>query len=128
MEGLVVYIWPVVIGAAYFALVSLFKKFTRVSYKLGLILPVGLVLFFLAMLLFVAPQDTTGWAGLGYVIMLVLTSVVLGSYLLCWLIVSLVNKNRSSLKDSQTFSSSQSSSDEQNRASNEIIDAQFKEK
>jgi hypothetical protein len=94
MEGLYVYIWPVVIGAAYFALITLFKKFTRFSYKLGLILPVGLVLFFLAMLVFVAPQDTTGWAGLGYVIMLVLTSIILGTYLLGWLIVSLVNKNK----------------------------------
>lgn len=94
MEGLYVYIWPVVIGAAYFALITLFKKFTRFSYKLGLIPPVGLVLFFLAMLLFVAPQDTTGWAGLGYVIMLVLTSIILGTYLLGWLIVSLVSKNK----------------------------------
>jgi hypothetical protein len=94
MEGLYVYIWPVVIGAAYFALITLFKKFTRFSYKLGLILPVGLVLFFLAMLLFVAPQDTTGWVGLGYVIMLVLTSIILGTYLLGWLIVSLVSKNK----------------------------------
>ncbi len=92
MEGLVVYIWPVVIGAAYFALVALLKKFTRFSYKLGLILPVGLVLFFLAMLVFVAPQDTTGWAGLGYVIMLVLTSIILGTYLLGWLIVSQLSK------------------------------------
>jgi hypothetical protein len=94
MEGLVVYIWPVVIGTAYFAIVALLKKYTRFSYKLGLILPVGLVLFFLGMLLFVAPQDTTGWAGLGYVIMLVLTSVILVTYLLGWLIVSLVNKNK----------------------------------
>jgi hypothetical protein len=94
MEGLYVYIWPIVIGAAYFALITLFKKFTRFSYKLGLILPVGLVLFFLAMLVFVAPQDTTGWAGLGYVIMLVLTSIILGTYLLGWLIVSLVNKSK----------------------------------
>ncbi|PKM69345.1 MAG: hypothetical protein CVU94_04255 [Firmicutes bacterium HGW-Firmicutes-19] len=94
MEGLYVYIWPVVIGAAYFAVVTLLKKYTRFSYKLGLILPVGLVLFFLAMLLFVAPQDTTGWAALGYVVMVVLTSIILVTYLLGWMIVSLVNKNK----------------------------------
>lgn len=94
MEGLYVYIWPVVIGAAYFALVTLFKKFTKISYKIGLILPVALVLFFLAMLVFVAPQDTTGWAGLGYVIMLVLTSIILVTYLLVWFVVSLVSKNK----------------------------------
>ncbi len=94
MEGLYVYIWPVVIGAAYFAIVTLLKKYTRFTYKLGLILPVGLVLFFLVMLLFVAPQDTTGWAALGYVIMVVMTSVILVTYLLGWLIVSLVNKNK----------------------------------
>ncbi|MDO9592668.1 MAG: hypothetical protein Q7I98_05675 [Erysipelotrichaceae bacterium] len=94
MEGLAVYIWPVVIGAAYFAVITLLKKFTRFSYKLGLILPVGLVLFFLAMLLFVAPQDTTGWAALGYVIMVVMTSVILVTYLLGWLIVSLTSKNK----------------------------------
>jgi uncharacterized BrkB/YihY/UPF0761 family membrane protein len=94
MEGLAVYIWPVIIGAAYFAIITLLKKYTRISYKLGLILPVALVLFFLAMLLFVAPQDTTGWAALGYVVMLVLTSIILGTYLLGWLMVSLVNKNK----------------------------------
>ncbi|PKM86271.1 MAG: hypothetical protein CVU85_08330 [Firmicutes bacterium HGW-Firmicutes-10] len=94
MEGLAVYIWPVLIGAAYFAIITLLKKYTRFSYKLGLILPVGLVLFFLAMLLFVAPQDTTGWAALGYVIMVVMTSVILVTYLLGWLIVSLTSKNK----------------------------------
>ena len=94
MEGLYVYIWPVVIGAAYFALVTLFKKFTKISYKIGLVLPVALVLFFLAMLLFVAPQDTTGWAALGYVVMLVLTSIILATYLLVWLIVAQVTKTK----------------------------------
>ncbi len=94
MEGLYVYIWPVVIGAAYFALVTLFKKFTKISYKIGLVLPVALVLFFLAMLLFVAPQDTTGWAALGYVVMLVLTSIILATYLLVWLIVAQVSKTK----------------------------------
>jgi hypothetical protein len=94
MEGLAVYIWPVIIGAAYFAIITLLKKYTRISYKLGLILPVALVLFFLAMLLFVAPQDTTGWAALGYVVMLVLTSIILGTYLLGWLFVTLVNKSK----------------------------------
>lgn len=98
MEGLYVYIWPVVIGAAYFAIITLLKKYTRIGYQHGLILPVGLVLFFLAMLLFVAPQDTTGWAGLGYVIMLVLTSIVLITYVLAWFIVSLISKNKPAVR------------------------------
>ncbi|MDP3304696.1 MAG: hypothetical protein Q8S15_01280 [Erysipelotrichaceae bacterium] len=98
MEGLYVYIWPVVIGAAYFAIITLLKKYTRIGYQHGLILPVGLVLFFSAMLLLVAPQDTTGWAGLGYIIMLVLSSVVFITYVLAWFIVSLINKNKQTVR------------------------------
>jgi hypothetical protein len=48
-------------------------------------------------LLFVDPQDSTGWAGLGYIIMLVLSSVVFITYVLAWFIVSLINKNKAAV-------------------------------
>ncbi|HBS90916.1 MAG TPA: hypothetical protein DEA51_00400 [Erysipelotrichaceae bacterium] len=94
MEGMQIYLVTGAIGLVYFGAITLLKKFFRITYKIGLILPLASVLFFLAMLLFVAPQDTTGWAGLGYVIMLVLTSVITIVYIAAWMITNLVKKNK----------------------------------
>lgn len=92
MEGLYVYIWPVTIGIAYFALITLLNKFKRFSYKSGFFLALILILIFLTIGWIVAMQDSSGWVGLGMIILAIVSAVALGSYLLCWLIVSLFTK------------------------------------
>ena len=92
MEGLFVYIWPILIGAAYFAIITLLKKYTRFTYKLGFILALALIILFLAIFWVVASQDPSGWIGLAMIIMSIFTSVILATYLLGWLVVSLISK------------------------------------
>lgn len=92
MEGLLVYIWPIAIGAAYFALITLLKKYTRFGYKFGFLLALVLIGIFLAFFYVIASQDTSGWIGLAMIIMTIVASVSLGTYLLGWLIVSLIRR------------------------------------
>ncbi len=92
MEGLFVYIWPILIGAAYFAIITLLKKYTRFTYKLGFFLALALIILFLAIFWVVASQDPSGWIGLAMIIMSIFTSVILATYLLGWLVVSLISK------------------------------------
>ncbi|PKM69346.1 MAG: hypothetical protein CVU94_04260 [Firmicutes bacterium HGW-Firmicutes-19] len=94
MEGLAVYIWPVLIGAAYFAIVTLLKKYTRFGYKFGFYLALALVLVFLAIFWVIASQDPSGWIGLAMIIMSIFASVSLATYLLGWFLVSLTSKKQ----------------------------------
>ena len=92
MEGLYVYIWPVLIGIAYFALITLLNKFKRFSYKSGFFLALILILVFLGIVWVVASQDPSAWVGLGLIIMAMVSGVALAAYVLCWLMVSLVTR------------------------------------
>lgn len=92
MEGLYVYIWPVLIGIAYFALITLLNKFKRLSYKSGFFLALILILVFLGIVWVVASQEPSGWVGLGLIIMAMVSGVALAAYVLCWLVVSLVTR------------------------------------
>jgi hypothetical protein len=92
MEGLYVYIWPILIGAVYFAIITLLKKYTRFGYKFGFYLALTLILLFLAIFYVIASQDPSGWIGLAMIIMSIFTAVILATYLLGWLVVSLVSK------------------------------------
>ncbi|MDO9592669.1 MAG: hypothetical protein CVU85_08335 [Firmicutes bacterium HGW-Firmicutes-10] len=92
MEGLAVYIWPVLIGAVYFGIISLLKKYTRFGYKFGFFLALALILIFLAIFWVIASQDPSGWIGLAMIIMSIVMSVILATYLLGWFVVSLVSK------------------------------------
>jgi hypothetical protein len=92
MEGLYVYIWPILIGAAYFAIITILKKYTRFGYKFGFFLALALILVFLAIFYVLASQDPSGWIGLAMIIMSIFTAVILATYLLAWLVVSLISK------------------------------------
>lgn len=92
MEGLYVYIWPILIGAAYFAIITLLKKYTRFGYKFGFFLALALILVFLAIFYVLASQDPSGWIGLAMIIMSIFTAVILATYLLGWFVVSLISK------------------------------------
>lgn len=92
MEGLYVFIWPVLIGVAYFALITLLNKFKRFSYKSGFFLALILILVFLGIVWVVASQEPSGWVGLGLIIMAIVSGVALAAYVFCWLMVSLVTR------------------------------------
>lgn len=92
MEGMYVFIWPVLIGVAYFALITLLNKFKRFSYSSGFFLALILILVLLGIVWVVASQDPSAWVGLGLIIMAMVSGVTLAAYLLCWLMVSLVTR------------------------------------
>lgn len=92
MERLYVYIWPVLIGAAYFAIISMLKKYTRFGYRFGFFLALALILLFLVFFWIVASQDPSGWIGLAMIIMSIFTGVILATYSLGWLVVTLISK------------------------------------
>ncbi len=92
MEGLYAFIWPIAIGIAYFALITLLNKFKRFSYKSGFFLALILILIFLGVVWVVASLDPSAWVGLGLIIMAMVSGMALAAYLLSWLVVSLVTR------------------------------------
>lgn len=82
------------LGLVYYVIVYFLS--TKFKFKMihGLWLPVLLNLFVIGMLIYSSNTDTTGWASLGYFIMLVLTLGILLIYLLSWGIHTLIRRNR----------------------------------
>ena len=82
------------LGLVYYVVVYFLS--TKFKFKMihGLWLPVLLNLFVIGMLIYSSNTDTTGWASLGYFIMLVLTLGILLIYLLSWGIHTLIRRNR----------------------------------
>jgi hypothetical protein len=60
----------------------------------GLWLPLLLNVFVIGMLIYSSNTDTTGWASLGYFILLILSLGILLIYLLSWGLHTLIRKNR----------------------------------
>jgi len=82
------------LGLVYYVIVYFLS--TKFKFKMihGLWLPVLLNLFVIGMLIYTSNTDTTGWASLGYFILLVLTLGILLIYLLSWGIHTLIRRNR----------------------------------
>lgn len=82
------------LGLVYYVIVYFFS--TKFKFKMihGLWLPVLLNLLVIGLLIYSSNTDTTGWASLGYFIMLVLTLGILLIYLLSWGIHTLIRRNR----------------------------------
>ena len=82
------------IGLVYYVIVYFLSK--KFNFKIihGLWLPVLLNLLVIGLLIYSSNTDTTGWASLGYFIMLVLTLGILLIYLLSWGIHTLIRRNR----------------------------------
>lgn len=82
----------VLIGIAIAGLVTLIRLKWKLPYKYFALLnfAVSLLLFVLMYL----PSSRNSWAGLGYLIMALLSLCILGGYLVTWLIAFLVSKNK----------------------------------
>jgi len=82
------------LGLVYYVIVYFLS--TKFKFKMihGLWLPVLLNLLVIGLLIYSSNTDTTGWASLGYFIMLVLTLGILLIYLLSWGIHTLIRRNR----------------------------------
>lgn len=82
------------LGLVYYVIVYFLS--TKFKFKMihGLWLPALLNLFVIGMLIYTSNTDTTGWASLGYFILLVLTLGILLIYLLSWGIHTLIRRNR----------------------------------
>ena len=82
------------LGLVYYVIVYFLS--TKFKFKIihGLWLPVLLNLLVIGLLIYSSNTDTTGWASLGYFIMLVLTLGILLIYLLSWGIHTLIRRNR----------------------------------
>jgi hypothetical protein len=92
MEAVLAYlVLPVLVGIVYFTIFRLIKKSDDISYLHGLILPA----FFLVMLLFPgSSQGSSGWYSMTRGFMILFTGIMVITYLISWLIVSLVSKNK----------------------------------
>lgn len=82
------------IGLVYYVIVYFLS--TKFKFKMihGLWLPVLLNLFVIGMLIYTSYTDTTGWAALGFFLLLILTLGILLIYLLSWGLHTLIRKNR----------------------------------
>lgn len=82
------------IGLVYYVIVYFLS--TKFKFKMihGLWLPVLLNLFVIGMLIYTSYTDSTGWAALGFFLLLILTLGILLIYLLSWGLHTLIRKNR----------------------------------
>lgn len=82
------------IGFVYYVIVYFLS--TKFKFKMihGLWLPLLLNVFVIGMLIYSSNTDTTGWASLGYFILLILSLGILLIYLLSWGLHTLIRKNR----------------------------------
>lgn len=82
------------IGLVYYVIVYFLS--TKFKFKMihGLWLPILLNVFVIGMLIYSSNTDTTGWASLGYFILLILSLGILLIYLLSWGLHTLIRKNR----------------------------------
>ncbi len=82
------------IGLVYYVIVYFLS--TKFKFKMihGLWLPLLLNVFVIGMLIYSSNTDTTGWAPLGYFILLILSLGILLIYLLSWGLHTLIRKNR----------------------------------
>ncbi len=82
------------IGLVYYVIVYFLS--TKFKFKMihGLWLPLLLNVFVIGMLIYSSNTDTTGWASLGYFILLILSLGILLIYLLSWGLHTLIRKNR----------------------------------
>lgn len=85
------------IGLVYYVVVYLLSQKFRFKMIHGLWLPVILNLGIIGMLIYSSNTDTTGWAALGYFVLLILGLGILLIYLLSWGIHTLIRKNRSNI-------------------------------
>ena len=82
------------IGLVYYVIVYFLS--TKFKFKMihGLWLPLLLNVFVIGMLIYSSNTDTTGWASLGYFILLILSLGILLIYLLSWGLHTLIRKKR----------------------------------
>lgn len=82
------------IGLVYYVIVYFLSSKFKFKMIHGLWLPVLLNLFVIGMLIYTSYTDTTGWAALGFFLLLILTLGILLIYLLSWGLHTLIRKNR----------------------------------
>jgi hypothetical protein len=85
------------LGLVYYIVVYLLSQKFKFKMIHGLWLPLLLNLGIIGMLIYSSNSDTTGWAALGYFVLLILGLGILLIYLLSWGVHSLIRKNRSNI-------------------------------
>jgi len=85
------------IGLVYYVVVYLLSQKFKFKMIHGLWLPLILNLGIIGMLIYSSSTDTTGWAALGYFVLLILGLGILLIYLLSWGVHTLIRKNRSKI-------------------------------
>ncbi len=82
------------IGLAYYIVVYLLSQKFKFKMIHGLWLPVILNLAIIGMLIYTSNSELTGWAALGYFVLLILGLGILLVYLLSWGVHTLIRKYR----------------------------------
>lgn len=85
------------LGLVYYVVVYLLSQKFKFKMIHGLWLPLILNLGIIGMLIYTSNTETTGWAALGYFVLLILGLGILLIYLLSWGIHTLIRKNRSNI-------------------------------
>jgi hypothetical protein len=85
------------LGLVYYIVVYLLSQKFKFKMIHGLWLPLLLNLGIIGMLIYSSNSDTTGWAALGYFVLLILGLGILLIYLLSWGVHTLIRKNRSNI-------------------------------
>jgi membrane protein CcdC involved in cytochrome C biogenesis len=95
-------LWLIAIGAAYFLIITIVKRFVPYTYKQGLIPPVVIAVgfMFLSIAMFSSSNSSMSFqfdVG-GALIFFIVVSIVLATYSLLWYITLKISEHRKSLK------------------------------
>lgn len=82
------------IGLVYYIVVYLLSQKFKFKMIHGLWLPILLNLAIIGLLIYSSNTDTTGWAALGYFVLLIMGLGIFLIYLLSWGVHSLIRRNQ----------------------------------
>ncbi len=85
------------IGLVYYIVVYLLSRKFKFQMFHGLWLPLILNLGIIGMLIYTSNTETTGWAALGYFVLLIFGLLIFLVYLLSWGVHILIVRNRSKI-------------------------------
>jgi len=82
------YVLAPITGLAYFALVTLIKKVTKIQYFHGFLLPLVLLVFFVGMFIYALLTDRMGFLRIGFFLSSLWVGVFTLTYRVAWVLVS----------------------------------------
>jgi len=88
MIPLFFYVFAIICGLAYFALITFLKKVAKIQYVHGFILVIAVIVIFFGLLVYSRFNEVEGWFSLGFLISIVWLVAFAFVYGMAWLLAT----------------------------------------